>query len=145
MKKLVVSIVALICCAAAFAAEPPKGWTADIDSALAKAKKEHKHVLVLFTGSDWCGWCKKLKKETLDSGSFKKFAKSKLILVYFDFPRNDPPPAKQMETQKKWAKSAKVGGYPTTVILNGDGKVVTSIVGYRNADAYQKAISAGLK
>jgi thiol-disulfide isomerase/thioredoxin len=35
-------------------------WETDISVAMEKAKKEGKDILINFTGSDWCGWCKKL-------------------------------------------------------------------------------------
>jgi len=38
-------------------------WTQDAKAALAEAVKEKKDVLIDFTGSDWCGWCKKLDAE----------------------------------------------------------------------------------
>src|SRR6266436_2389769 len=38
-------------------------WGHDYDAALEKAKKDKKLVMVdLYT--DWCGWCKKLDKDT---------------------------------------------------------------------------------
>jgi uncharacterized protein YyaL (SSP411 family) len=38
-------------------------WGHDYDAALAKAKTDHKLVLVdLYT--DWCGWCKRLDRDT---------------------------------------------------------------------------------
>ena len=40
--------------------EEDKGlpWETDISVAMEKAKKEGKDILINFTGSDWCGWCK---------------------------------------------------------------------------------------
>ena len=88
MKKVILAIFAAFCCAvSSYAADScPKGWTLDIDAALKQAKAENKKVLLLFTGSDWCGWCIKLKREVLEKNEFKKFAKKNLVLVYFDFP-----------------------------------------------------------
>ena len=50
----------------------------DFDKALAEAKAAKKHVFVLFTGSDWCGWCIKLRKNVLDNKKFKKRFKKEL-------------------------------------------------------------------
>ena len=58
-----------------------------------KASAEHKVVLLDFTGSDWCGWCKRLKAEVFDQPEFAEFAQANLIMVEVDFPRNKPETA----------------------------------------------------
>ena len=32
-------------------------WTTNYHAAVAQAKREHKKILLNFTGSDWCVWC----------------------------------------------------------------------------------------
>ena len=41
----------------------PTGWYDDYDAALKAAQTVHKKLYILCTGSDWCGWCKKLKAD----------------------------------------------------------------------------------
>ena len=55
-------ILAMLALTSAFAIAKD-GWSEDYDKALAQAKAEKKHVVLDFTGSDWCGWCIKLDKE----------------------------------------------------------------------------------
>ena len=38
-------------------------WLTNYDTAISKAKKQKKNVLVYFTGSDWCPPCKMLKTD----------------------------------------------------------------------------------
>ena len=57
---LMVIIVAL-CCSVTEA----KAWKTDFTRASKTAKSTGKYVLLNFTGSDWCGWCIKLKKRGL--------------------------------------------------------------------------------
>ena len=38
-----------------------KGFDADYDAAAARAKVSGKPIFALFTGSDWCIWCKRLE------------------------------------------------------------------------------------
>ena len=46
----------------------PVDWQTDYDKSLAKAKEEKKLVMVdLYT--DWCGWCKRLDKDTYSDKS----------------------------------------------------------------------------
>ena len=35
-------------------------WETDFKKALATAKASDKYIMLDFSGSDWCGWCKKL-------------------------------------------------------------------------------------
>ena len=42
-------------------ADQTQEWLTDVPTALQKAKQENKILLLDFTGSDWCGWCVKLK------------------------------------------------------------------------------------
>src|SRR5580700_7288575 len=67
-----------------FAAEAE--WLTDYRAALNQAGRENKFVMLDFTGSDWCGWCKKLKAEVFDQPEFIDYANQSLVLVEVDFP-----------------------------------------------------------
>lgn len=141
MKKLMLILIAVFCTAALWANEnAPRGWETDIEAALKKADAENKHILLLFTGSDWCGFCKKLEKEVLSRKEFQNIAPLKYVMVYFDFPSSKKISPEQMKIQKKWQKKFGVSGYPTTVILNNKGEKVKSIEGYAGAENYIKAL-----
>ena len=70
--------------APAWAAE----WMTDLEAAKAKAAAENKAVLVDFTGSDWCGWCIRLRKQVLDTPAFEAYARDKFVLMEVDVPQN---------------------------------------------------------
>ena len=63
-------------------------WQTNLEKAIAEAKTENKTVLVNFTGSDWCIWCKRLSSEVFQQKDFKNYAEKNLILVKLDFPKN---------------------------------------------------------
>ena len=44
-----------------------EGWLVDVDEAYAESQKTGKPILANFTGSDWCGWCKRLTKSVFRS------------------------------------------------------------------------------
>ena len=139
MKKILIACAA-VCCAALMAAPAaPLGWSTDYDGAVKQAAREKKCVLVLFTGSDWCGWCKKLRKDTLDQAAFKKFAAKNLILVYMDMPREQTL-AERAKVQDLAGKLKAGGGVPCTVIVDRDGRVRGKIVGYRPLATYIEEI-----
>ena len=51
--------------------EKKSEWLINYDEVYNKSIKENKPILANFTGSDWCGWCKKLKKAVFDTETFK--------------------------------------------------------------------------
>ncbi|MEO0017690.1 MAG: hypothetical protein RLZZ522_973 [Verrucomicrobiota bacterium] len=106
-------------------AAPHHGWSADLTKALEQAKKEHKPVLVEFTGSDWCPPCMMMRKEVFSKEDFVKAASKNFILVEIDMPRGDKELAeKNQPTVAKY----KVEGFPTVVLLDSDGKEFSRFV-----------------
>src|SRR5205807_2026970 len=51
-------------------AKGDSSWVESYDDAVARAKKANRLVLADFTGSDWCGWCIKLREEVFDTKEF---------------------------------------------------------------------------
>lgn len=99
-------------------------WTTDCPAALRQAKTEKKKVFLFFTGSDWCGWCKKIDREILGTSDFKSYAAQNLVLVKLDFPRGIPQSAQQKAANQKLAQQYGIEGFPTIVVLNSEGKSV---------------------
>ena len=76
------------------------GWLLNFDKAAEQSMKTGKPILANFTGSDWCGWCIRLKKEVFITPAFKKWAKENVILLELDYPRR----TQQTEEIKKQNK-----------------------------------------
>ena len=72
-------------------------WVEDFEAAKALAAKEKKDLLIDFTGSDWCGWCIKLRKEVFDKPAFAVAAKD-YIFVELDYPQQKKLDPKIKET-----------------------------------------------
>ncbi len=122
MKKITLGLL-LLC--AAFQIEAAElAWTTDLAKAQAQAKKEKKLVLLDFTGSDWCGWCIKLHKEVFSQPEFTEYAKKNLVPVEVDFPRNKPQSAALKKANQTLQEKYSIEGYPTIIILDGDGQKV---------------------
>ena len=105
-------------------------WQTDYKAALATAAKEKKMVLLDFTGSDWCGWCIKLDKETFDQPAFKSHADQKLVLVKLDYPHDKPQSDAVKAQNDALAKQYNIEGFPTLVLLDSSGKEIGRNVGY---------------
>jgi len=97
-------------------------WTTDFQAALARAKKEKKYVVADFTGSDWCGWCVRLKEEVFDTPEFHAWAKDNVVLLELDFPRKKKLPEALQTQNEKLQERFKIEGFPTVVFLDGSGK-----------------------
>ncbi|HUR46374.1 MAG TPA: thioredoxin family protein [Candidatus Saccharimonadales bacterium] len=107
-------------------------WLSDYPTALAKARASGKPVLIDFTGSDWCPYCIELKKNALSTGEFESFADQNLILVEVDFPRRKKLPAQQLNANEALARRFGIEGFPTLVLVNGEGKVLGRVPSVNN-------------
>ena len=106
-------------------AEPAaSGWSSDYKKAQKEAKADHKLVLLNFTGSDWCGYCFQLDRAILKQPQFKDYANKNLILVEIDFPRRKRLSVETQKQNQELAAKYEVEGFPTIVLLNGDGKTL---------------------
>lgn len=128
MKKLLAISSALLLCAALGHAEI--NWLTDFDQAKSKAKSDNKLVFIDFTGSDWCGWCIKMNKDVLSKPQFQEYASKNLILLEVDFPRAKEQPANLRMQNRKLAGEYGIEGFPTFIVLDGDGKKLWSYEGY---------------
>ena len=107
------------------------GWTEDYASALAKAKKEHKLLLLDFTGSDWCPWCKKFDAEVFATKKFQDFADRKACPR--DARLSEGARAQQGGRGPRTPPSRRntdVEGFPTLIVLDPDEKVVLKQEGF---------------
>jgi thioredoxin-related protein len=105
-------------------------WENNLEQAIAQAKKENKAVLVNFTGSDWCIWCKRLSSEVFQQEAFKNYADDNLVLVMLDFPRNVQQSAETQAYNRNLAQKYGIQGFPTILIFNNQGKMVAQ-TGYQ--------------
>ena len=95
-----------------------KGWLVDINEAYDLSEKTVKPILANFTGTDWCGWCVKLKREVFDTPAFKAWAEKTVVLIELDFPRKFQLPENIKQQNYNLAKAFNVTGYPTIWVFN---------------------------
>ncbi len=105
-----------------FASAAREGWLDDLEKAKAQAKAENKKILLDFTGSDWCGWCKKLEAEVFSQQAWKDYAAKHLVLVELDFPRGFQLPPETKKQNDELAKKFAIHGYPTIIITSASGQ-----------------------
>jgi protein disulfide-isomerase len=105
-------------------------WLTNYEQARSQARTENKMVLMDFTGSDWCGWCMKLKREVFSTQVFKDYADTNLVLLEVDFPRSKPQTTEQKRANEALQQQYQIEGYPTIIVLNPEGKQVGKL-GYQ--------------
>ncbi len=112
-------------------------WETSWKEASAKATKTDHNIVLVFSGSDWCGPCIKLDQNIWQSPEFQKYAETHWILLRADFPRKkaNKLSAEQTAQNAKLAEKYNQNGYfPLVVILNCHGKVLGT-TGYKNVSA----------
>ena len=120
MRKLLVPLLIILACAFGFAQEVT--WHTDMKKASEIAIQERKPVLMFFTGSDWCGWCKRLQKEVFQTQDFERWAKNNVVLMELDFPRRTPQDQSVKVQNYQLQQIFKVSGYPTVFFVNPEKK-----------------------
>lgn len=121
----------MLCLVGTASADTKTGWSDDYAKSLAKAKEANKLMLLDFTGSDWCGWCVKLDEEVFSKGAFRAFARDNLVLVELDFPHSKSQSKSVKEQNAALKQKFGIRGYPTLILVDGEGNEVARWVGYK--------------
>jgi len=117
----------------AVSARADSAWGTNYKKAQEEAKASNKLVLLNFTGSDWCGYCIQFDRLILSQPQFKDYAAKNLILVEIDFPRQKPQNVETRKQNQELAERYQVEGFPTLILLNGEGKTVWRFDGFYTA------------
>lgn len=115
--------------APAFAAE----WVGDFDAAKTKAAQENKAILADFTGSDWCGWCIRLRQNVFDTPAFESYAKDKFVLAEIDLPQAPKISPEQLEKNRRLCAQYGVQSFPTIMVMDANGRVMGGFTGGRTS------------
>jgi thiol-disulfide isomerase/thioredoxin len=92
-----------------------------IAGALAKAKRDHKRVLVQW-GANWCGWCIKLHELYRSDKDIAHELLYEYETVFVDAGKFD----KHLELAGKYSADFKAHGLPYLTVLDEDGKLVVN-------------------
>lgn len=99
-------------------------WYTDWESAAKASKASKKPILINFTGSDWCGWCIRLKDEVFNTKEFKTWTDKNVVLLEIDFPRGKELPAAAVKKNEALAQKYGVEGFPTIIFADHSGKTL---------------------
>ena len=123
MKKSLLSMFAAVFSLSVTAAtSTPKGFTDDLDAAISASKASGKVVCAVFSGSDWCYWCKVLEEDHLSKKDFVNEASKNLELVFIDFPRDKSKLSdKARENNPTLMKKYGIKYFPTVMFIDQNG------------------------
>lgn len=105
-------------------------WYTNYQEAVAAAKSGNKPIVLFFTGSDWCGWCKKMESEVFSTPEFAKKVGNRFVFVDLDFPMNKTLPSGVAEQNAALKQKYGITGYPTLVVLDSNENFIAE-TGYR--------------
>ncbi|MBD0276438.1 MAG: thioredoxin family protein [Bacteroidota bacterium] len=95
--------------------DPYANVAADVQKALAKAKKEQKHVL-LQIGGNWCVWCYRFNAFVQLDSSLKKLLDNNYVVYHLNYSKEN----KNLDYLKKLGFPQRFG-FPVLVVLDANG------------------------
>ena len=98
--------------------DPKRDAAADIDAAVAEARRSGRHVLIE-VGGEWCVWCHRLDDYLKAKRKLNALLERNFVLVKVNYsPEN--------ENEEVLSRYPEVAGYPHFFVLDGDGKLLHS-------------------
>jgi len=113
-------------------AAPAVHWR-DLDAALAEAKSSNK-IIVADVYTDWCGWCKRMDRDTYSKPDVQAYLDKSFVPVKLNAEADTRVHyAKGEYSYRELAAGFGINSYPTTLFLAPDGKHLASAPGYMKA------------
>jgi|SRR5665213_3042024 len=92
-------------------------WHTSMEEAYKLSNATNKPIFALFTGSDWCIWCKRLDNNVFSKPEFIEWANKNVILLELDFPKHKQLAPELTQQNNSMQQALKITGYPTVWIL----------------------------
>lgn len=103
-------------------------WQANLQAAHKIATRDNKPMLLVF-GAEWCHYCKKLERETLNSADLAKYVNETFVPVHLD-----------ADKEKKVAEILNISSLPCVVVLSPDADLLGRIDGFYTPVPFQKQL-----
>jgi thiol:disulfide interchange protein len=106
-------------------------WLASLDEALAQAEKKGQPIMI-DVYADWCRWCKVLDSDTYTNEDVVAKA-ADFVSLKLDADAN-----------RSWVMQYQIGGLPTILFIDADGKEIHRVVGYRPPEQFVNEMETAL-
>ncbi len=115
-------------------------WLA-FDQAMEKAAADQKYVVVDFY-TDWCKWCKVMDDKTYADSSVAAALKENFVIAKINGESSEKITyLGKVMAQSEFTMGMKVSGFPSTLFMDSEGKVIGILPGYIEAPVYLKILS----
>lgn len=120
-------------------------WLTDFEEAKRKAAAENKPILADFTGSDWCGYCIRMKRDVFDTPEFIAYARENFVLLEINVPKDPTFDQELLKRNHRLCDLFSISAFPTVLVLSSRGHVAGGFVGGKpDLSTLQKALVAGI-
>jgi thioredoxin-related protein len=98
--------------------DPSRDAAADINAAIAEAKRTDRRV-ILDVGGEWCIWCHKLDAFYENNPDVKEFLNQHYVVMKVNY-------SKENKNEEVLSQYPRIAGYPHLFVLDSDGKLLHS-------------------
>ncbi len=112
-------------------------WKSNYDLLLVQSKETGKPILMVFSGSDWCKPCIKLREQILVSPEFSEWSIANVYCLSLDFPaqkKNALSDAQREHNEKLAERFNPDGVFPLLIVVDSN-EVVLFSNGYKDIPA----------
>jgi len=113
--------------------------------ALSKKKKK---LMLIDVYTDWCGWCKRMDRDTYMFGEVVEFVNKDFIAIKFnpELQATYNYEGKQLNGMelRNFLGDNKITGYPATIFAHPKTNKRKLIIGYRNPDQMKAELSGAV-
>jgi thioredoxin-related protein len=113
-----------------------------LEEAFVRNQKEPRRIFVdVYT--DWCGWCKRMDKDTFGNKQVAQYVNEKYYAVKLNAESDRRFSLGQAEmTERQVARQFGVSGYPTVVFIYEDFRTIEAVPGYHKPDKFIEILKA---
>lgn len=102
-------------------------WLLDFETAKGLAAKENKRILILFTGTDWCGPCQEFQAQVAYNPEFMKAFAASFVFLKINWLRNTPQPPAEAAQTARLRQLYGIASFPSLLVLAADGTQLTRV------------------
>ena len=110
--------------------------------------KKNKKIMLIDTYTEWCGWCKRMDRDTYAKSEIAELINKDFVAIKFN-PEVNATYTFEGKTYKGTELASvisdnQISGYPTTIFIQPKTVKKKVIVGYKNAEQMQGELSAAI-